>query len=67
MFYLRDSQAVQILIDETQQWPDYLYRSQYLIAESLTEVAQQLLQKYTKRDQPYLQAAKSAKTSESSH
>ena len=27
MFYLRDSQAVQILVDETQQWPDYLYRS----------------------------------------
>lgn len=56
MFYLRDSQAVQILIDETQQWPDYLYRSQYLIAESLTEVAQQLLQSTPKRDQPYLQA-----------
>ena len=56
MFYLRDSQAVQILIDETQQWPDYLYRSQYLIAESLTEVAQQLLQSTPKRDQVYLQA-----------
>lgn len=56
MFYLRDSQAVQILVDETQQWPDYLYRSQYLIAESLTEVAQQLLQSTPKRDQPYLQA-----------
>lgn len=56
MFYLRDSQAVQILVDETQQWPDYLYRSQYLIAESLTEVAQQLLQSTPKRDQVYLQA-----------
>ena len=56
MFYLRDSQAVQILVDETQQWPDYLYRSQYLIAESLTEVAQQLLQSTPNRDQDYLQA-----------
>ncbi|HJD15775.1 MAG TPA: 2-succinyl-5-enolpyruvyl-6-hydroxy-3-cyclohexene-1-carboxylic-acid synthase [Candidatus Enterococcus stercoripullorum] len=56
MFYLRDSQAVQILVDETQQWPDYLYRSQYLIAESLTEVAQQLLQSTSNRDQDYLQA-----------
>ena len=56
MFYLRDSQAVQILVDETQQWPDYLYRSQYLIAESLTEVVQQLLQSTPKRDQVYLQA-----------
>lgn len=56
MFYLRDSQAVQILVDETQQWPDYLYRSQYLISESLTEVAQQLLQSTPKRDQVYLQA-----------
>ena len=56
MFYLRDSQAVQILVDETQQWPDYLYRSQYLIAESLTEVAQQLLQSASNRDQDYLQA-----------
>lgn len=56
MFYLRDSQAVQILFDETQQWPDYLYRSQYLIAESLTEVAQQLLQSTPNRDQDYLQA-----------
>lgn len=55
MFYLRDSQAVQILVDETQQWPDYLYRSQYLIAESLTEVAQQLLQSTPNRDQDYLQ------------
>ena len=56
MFYLRDSQAVQILVDETQQWPDYLYRSQYLVAESLTEVAQQLLQSTPNRDQDYLQA-----------
>ena len=56
MFYLRDSQAMQILFDETQQWPDYLYRSQYLIAESLTEVAQQLLQSTPNRDQDYLQA-----------
>lgn len=56
MFYLRDSQAVQILVDETQQWPDYLYRSQYLIAESLTEVAQQILQSTPKEDQVYLQA-----------
>lgn len=56
MFYLRDSQAVQILVDETQQWPDYLYRSQYLIAESLTEVVQQLLQSTPNRDQDYLQA-----------
>ena len=56
MFYLRDSQAVQILVDETQQWPDYLYRSQYLVAESLTEVAQQILQSTPKRDQAYLQA-----------
>lgn len=56
MFYLRDSQAVQILVDETQQWPDYLYRSQYLIAESLTEVAQQLLQSTPNRGQDYLQA-----------
>ena len=56
MFYLRDSQAMQILFDETQQWPDYLYRSQYLIAESLTEVAQQLLQSTPKEDQVYLQA-----------
>lgn len=56
MFYLRDSQAIQILFDETQQWPDYLYRSQYLIAESLTEVAQQLLQSTPNRDQDYLQA-----------
>ena len=56
MFYLRDSQAVQILVDETQQWPDYLYRSQYLIAESLTEVAQQILQSTPNRDQDYLQA-----------
>ena len=56
MFYLRDSQAMQILFDETQQWPDYLYRSQYLIAESLTEVAQQLLQSTSNRDQDYLQA-----------
>lgn len=56
MFYLRDSQAVQILVDETQQWPDYLYRSQYLVAESLTEVAQQLLQSAPNRDQDYLQA-----------
>ena len=55
MFYLRDSQAVQILIDETQQWPDYLYRSQYLVAESLTKVAKQILQSTPKRDQPYLQ------------
>lgn len=55
MFYLRDSQTVQILVDETQQWPDYLYRSQYLIAESLTEVAQQLLQSTPNRDQDYLQ------------
>lgn len=56
MFYLRDSQAVQILVDETQQWPDYLYRSQYLVAESLTKVAKQILQSTPKRDQPYLQA-----------
>lgn len=56
MFYLRDSQAMQILFDETQQWPDYLYRSQYLIAESLTEVAQQLLQSTPNRDQDYLQS-----------
>ena len=56
MFYLRDSQAMQILFDETQQWTDYLYRSQYLIAESLTEVAQQLLQSTPNRDQDYLQA-----------
>ena len=56
MFYLRDSQAVQILVDETQQWPDYLYRSQYLIAESLTEVGQQLLQSTPNRGQDYLQA-----------
>lgn len=56
MFYLRDSQAVQILFDETQQWPDYLYRSQYLVAESLTKVARQLLQSTPKRDQAYLQA-----------
>lgn len=56
MFYLRDSQAVQILVDETQQWPDYLYRSQYLVAESLTKVAQQILQSTPKRDQAYLQA-----------
>ncbi|MDZ5560228.1 2-succinyl-5-enolpyruvyl-6-hydroxy-3-cyclohexene-1-carboxylic-acid synthase [Enterococcus cecorum] len=56
MFYLRDSQAVQILVDETQQWPDYLYRSQYLVAESLTKVAKQILQSTPKRDQSYLQA-----------
>ncbi len=56
MFYLRDSQAVQILVDETQQWPDYLYRSQYLVAESLTKVAKQILQSTPKRDQVYLQA-----------
>lgn len=56
MFYLRDSQAMQILFDETQQWPDYLYRSQYLVAESLTEVAQQILQSTPNRDQDYLQA-----------
>ena len=56
MFYLRDSQAVQILVDETQQWPDYLYRSQYLVAESLTKVAKQILQSTPKSDQPYLQA-----------
>lgn len=56
MFYLRDSQAMQILFDETQQWPDYLYRSQYLIAESLTEVAQQILQSTPKEDQVYLHA-----------
>lgn len=56
MFYLRDSQAMQILFDETQQWPDYLYRSQYLIAESLTEVAQQILQSTPNREQDYLQA-----------
>lgn len=58
MFYLRDSQAVQILVDETQQWPDYLYRSQYLVAESLTKVAKQILQSTQKRDQPYLKAWK---------
>ena len=56
MFYLRDSQAVQILVDETQQWPDYLYRSQYLVAESLTKVAKQILQSTPNRDQDYLQA-----------
>ncbi len=56
MFYLRDSQAVQILVDETQQWPDYLYRSQYLVAESLTKVAKQILQSTPIRDQSYLQA-----------
>lgn len=56
MFYLRDSQAVQILVDETQQLPDYLYRSQYLVAESLTKVAKQILQSTPKRDQAYLQA-----------
>ncbi|CAI3417671.1 2-succinyl-5-enolpyruvyl-6-hydroxy-3-cyclohexene-1-carboxylic-acid synthase [Enterococcus cecorum] len=56
MFYLRDSLAVQILVDETQQWPDYLYRSQYLVAESLTKVAKQILQSTPKSDQPYLQA-----------
>ena len=56
MFYLRDSQAVQILVDETQQWPDYLYRSQYLVAESLTKVAKQILQSTPKRDQSYLHA-----------
>lgn len=56
MFYLRDSQAVQILVDETQQWPDYLYRSQYLVAESLTKVAKQILQSTPKEDQIYLQA-----------
>src|SRR5699024_1420682 len=42
--------------DETQQWPDYLYRSQYLVAESLTKVAKQILQSTPKRDQSYLQA-----------
>src|SRR5699024_11594428 len=56
MFYLRDSQAMQILFDETQQWPDYLYRSQYLVAESLTKVAKQILQSTPKRDQPYLKS-----------
>lgn len=56
MFYLRDSQAMQILFDETKQWPDYLYRSQYLVAESLTKVAQQLLQSIPNRDRDYLQA-----------
>ncbi len=56
MFYLRDSQAMQILFDEMQQWPDYLYRSQYLVAESLTEVAQKILQSTPKEDQVYLQA-----------
>ena len=56
MFYLRDSQAMQILFDETQQWPDYLYRSQYLVAESLTKVAKQILQSTPNRDQDYLQA-----------
>lgn len=56
MFYLRDSLAVQILVDETQQWPDYLYRSQYLVAESLTKVAKQILQSTPKSDQTYLQA-----------